>query len=534
MFDAKADSPTFLFVRGNEAKPDKVHPLQPAVPRVLGGDPLAIAPVALSPTVSYPGLRPFVQQEVLSDAQAEVDRSQRVMAEAAAKLTAARKQLADAAAEAKETAGAAVNDAQHAAAVAEQDVLAAAAELISVRAKIAADNAAFASPPRADTPALATDASRAERVAAIEHAKRDLARLERELDAAKAQTDDAGKKKVAEIEKKLDAARKAHETAQAALGQSSESYKRFSDVYPTTSTGRRAALARWIASNNNPLTARVAINHIWMRHFAAPLVPSVFDFGINGKRPTHPALLDWLAVVLMENGWHTKPLHRLIVTSTAYRLSSTMPNEANQARDAENECLWRMNPRRMEAEVVRDSTLRITGQLDLAMCGPDLDPKLGLTAPRRSIYFRSSKEKKVTFLEMFDSPNVTDCYRRSETVVPQQALAMVNSSLVMAESRRLAAALLRELNLPATAESGSAFVDAAFERMLCRQPSDAERSTCVAFLDEQTRRLSDLSTLAAFTSGDENSVKPAASAAERARENLIHVLFNHNDFVTVR
>src|SRR5262249_25249149 len=102
--------------------------------------------------------------------------------------------------------------------------------------------------------------------------------------------------------------------------------------YPATSTGRRLALARWLASKDNPLTARVAVNHIWLRHFGQALVPSVFDFGRNGQPPTHPALLDWLAAEFMERGWRMKALHRLIVTSSAYRMDST-PDASNLAVD---------------------------------------------------------------------------------------------------------------------------------------------------------------------------------------------------------
>src|SRR5262249_26294132 len=103
----------------------------------------------------------------------------------------------------------------------------------------------------------------------------------------------------------------------------------------TTSSGRRLALARWIAGRDNPLTARVAINHIWLRHFGAPIVPTVFDFGLNGRPPTHRALLDWLAVTFMEQGWGMKAVHRLIVTSNAYRMQSSAsgPDDANLALD---------------------------------------------------------------------------------------------------------------------------------------------------------------------------------------------------------
>ena len=229
-----------------------------------------------------------------------------------------------------------------------------------------------------------------------------------------------------------------------------------------------------------------------------------------------------------------KPIHRLIVTSTAYRMQSATADESNRKRDPENAYLWRANPRRMEAEAVRDSTLTVSGSLDPTMFGPDLDHTTGLNVPRRSIYFRSSKEKKMTFLEMFDRANVTDCYRRSETVVPQQALALVNSPLTLAQARRLAGIVAKELNTEATPESQAAFVAAAFERILCRPPSDEERTLCLEFLDRQSRRFADPAALEAFAAGSENPHKPAADPHQRARENLVHVLLNHNDFVTVR
>jgi hypothetical protein len=336
------------------------------------------------------------------------------------------------------------------------------------------------------------------------------------------------------VETRLAAARKAHEAAQLALGKPSDTYARFGPVYPKTSTGRRTALARWIASPNNPLTARVAINHIWMRHFGSPLVGSVFDFGLNGRRPTHPALLDWLAVELVEQEWRMKPIHRLIVTSAAYRMQSSSANESNRMLDRENVYLWRMNPRRMEAEVVRDSTLVVAGSLDTTMYGPVLDQKTGMTVPRRSIYFRSSKEKKMTFLDLFDRANVTDCYRRSQTVVPQQALAMINSSLALAQARRLAASLIEAIEETSIPSADSAFVAASFERILCRDPTAEEQSMCLEFLDEQSQRLADPAALTAFTAGAESHVKPSDDPRQRARENLVHVLLNHNDFLTVR
>ena len=136
--------------------------------------------------------------------------------------------------------------------------------------------------------------------------------------------------------------------------------------YATVSTGRRLALARWIVDRRNPLTARVAVNQIWMRHFGEPLVASTFDFGLRTPRPIHHELLDWLAVEFMESGWSMKHLHRLIVTSQAYQMQSAggQAEVANARIDPDNHYLWRMNVKRMEAEVIRDTLLHLAGRLD--------------------------------------------------------------------------------------------------------------------------------------------------------------------------
>ena len=172
-----------------------------------------------------------------------------------------------------------------------------------------------------------------------------------------------------------------------AKDQADGSYTQFKATYPATSTGRRTALARWLINRRNPRTARVAVNHIWGRHFGKPLVASTSNFGLSGKPPTHPKLLDWLATELMEKGWRMKHLHRLIVTSAAYRQSSVPGSQASLRADAENRHLWRMNSRRMEAELVRDSMLAAARELDLTMGGPELADNLGQTSRRRSLYF---------------------------------------------------------------------------------------------------------------------------------------------------
>jgi hypothetical protein len=253
----------------------------------------------------------------------------------------------------------------------------------------------------------------------------------------------------------------------------------------------------------------------------------------------------------MDNGWRMKHIHRLIVTSKTYRLASSAGMTNDQARssneiqnpkfkiqnssiDPENLYYWRANPRRLEAEAVRDATLFVAGSLDLTRGGPDLDQTSGLTVPRRSIYFRTSKEKKMEFLSLFDSANPVECYRRSESIAPQQALAMANSTLTLAQSRLLAKKLAESLANVAADEAPRRFVAAAFVRILCREPSEAELTTCVEFLSEQAARLADPKSLTAFSAGPAASVPPSTDPAQRARENFVHVLLNHNDFVTVR
>src|SRR5205814_2303810 len=137
------------------------------------------------------------------------------------------------------------------------------------------------------------------------------------------------------------------------------------------------------------LTARVAMNHIWMRHFGQAIVTTPSNFGLNGRAPTHPQLLDWLASEFMAQNWSMKAMHRLIVTSSTYRMASTF-DKADAKVDPENVYLWRMPSRRMEAEVVRDNLLYVGGNLDATVGGPELPPGQTLTSKRRSIYIRNA------------------------------------------------------------------------------------------------------------------------------------------------
>jgi hypothetical protein len=330
------------------------------------------------------------------------------------------------------------------------------------------------------------------------------------IETLKASTQTAEKAALAKITQDLQAASAKIEPAQKALASATmaltqppaTTFKpRSTDDYPATSTGRRLAFARWLIAPTNPLPARVAVNHLWARHFGQGIVPSVDDFGANGRRASHPALIDWLATELVANHWQMKPIHRLIVTSATYRQSS-IANSRCLNVDPDDTWLWRFPSRRMEAEIVRDSVLDASGQLDVAMGGPEIDHTQGLATKRRSLYLQLAPEKEVEFLQIFDGPNPNECYLRRPSVMPQQALALANSQLVMEQSAILAKSLSQRCPDPDT------FIRAAFMRILARPATEQEVDACQHFLAE---------------------AKP-----DRGRENLIRVLFNHNDFVTIR
>ncbi|MEX0585414.1 MAG: DUF1553 domain-containing protein, partial [Pirellulales bacterium] len=287
--------------------------------------------------------------------------------------------------------------------------------------------------------------------------------------------------------------------------------------FPPTSTGRRSALARWLTDRRNPLAARVAVNHLWGRHVGQPLVATVFDFGRKGAVPTHPQLLDWLAVELMDHDWSMKHLHRLIVTSSAYRLSSSaLGAESNRTLDPDNRGHWRMNPGRMEAQVMRDALLHLSGELDVTIGGPSIDPVKDELSRRRSLYFVHSHNDHHRLLAMFDDAGVQECYRREQSIVPQQALALSNSRQSLDAAAKIAGRLASQNT---SAGDDAAFIRAAFIEVLASEPNEDELQVCKQALDEWK-------TLSANAKPDE--------ATRRARANLVHALLNHNDFVTIR
>jgi mono/diheme cytochrome c family protein len=332
---------------------------------------------------------------------------------------------------------------------------------------------------------------------------------------------------------KAAAAKTKLEAAAKALGQGADKYTPAVEVYPETSTGRRTALANWLTSRENPLTARVAVNDMWLRHFGKPLVATVSNFGRNGAKPSDQILLDWLAVDFMNNGWSMKKLHRTLLTSKAYRMASSgaalgSGEAANQKVDPDNKYFWHMNPRRMEAETVRDAVLYQAGLLDLSVGGPDIDESQALYSRRRSLYLRQTPESQAEFLRLFDQPNPTECYVRTESIIPQQALATANSTFFEEASRIIARSLNERYSNPAD------FIRSAFETILGAPPTAQEIAASRTFLHQQTELLSQPSRLTPFSETVSTRVAPSTDANTRARENLIHALLNHNEFITVR
>ncbi|MFN3648958.1 MAG: DUF1553 domain-containing protein [Armatimonadota bacterium] len=500
-FDGELETPTYLFIRGQESQPDKSAPMTPGVPSLLAFKPLAIQPVPLPVEAYQPERRPWVFEAHLGAARAKVEAA-RIAMRQGADSPSARARLG----------------------VAE-------AELARVEKAAAAMKAewARAGAERSD-PAL----DRAE-----QQAREAAVRAERELGASRARLGVAlAEEKVAaaaadqqpEREKELAAAKtalnQALEKLSAKVGPQ-ETYSRLPGAQwtPTRfkfsgsddpavpfvpqSSGRRTALADWITDRRNPLTARVAVNHLWTRHVGVPLVPTVFDFGRNGSEPTHPELLDWLAAEFMEKGWSMKHLHRLIVTSAAYRMSSSQRGaEANRAKDPDNRHFWRREPVRVEAEVVRDSLLALAGTLEGKRGGPPVPAGEQAASRRRSLYFFHSDIDRNLFLTTFDGAAVRECYRRDESIVPQQALALTNSALVLDTAGQIA----ERLSQGAAAADETAFIRRAFAAVLGSEASEAELAA--------SRKA-----LAAWR---------AQGPAGAERKHFVWALLNHNDFVTLR
>ncbi len=418
------------------------------------------------------------------------------------------------------SAASSVEDLQTAARLAESKWLLAKAKRQALASALAADTARYSGQDVAAADALAVQAAQDE--AETLRCQAEMERLAAAGDAKKIKAAEAKLKQAEEQRQAAEQGSASYTSVRASLKALETPEHKPDDypaVYPSTSSGRRLALARWMTSRDNPLTARVAVNHIWTRHFGEPLVESVFDFGLRAKPPMHQDLLDYLACELIDSGWSIRHLHRLMCTSQAYqRASSTADADATTlAADPTDTTYWHANTRRMEAQVVRDAVLHLSGTLDLAIGGPSV--AANSDSRRRSVYFKHSRDDLNKFLSMFDDADLLQCYRRSESVVPQQALAMANSKLTLSTAAEIAARL-SDSTQHATAEQTIA---ATFAAILGRQPNQPELAECLQYCQQ-------VAPLTGEPAPDQDHPK----LGRKTHTRLVHVLLNHNDFVSIR
>jgi hypothetical protein len=263
-------------------------------------------------------------------------------------------------------------------------------------------------------------------------------------------------------------------------------------------SGRRRALAEWLVSRDNPLTSRVIVNRIWHHHFGRGIVATLDNFGKMGETPTHPELLDWLAVEFMDRGWSIKQMHRLLMTSEAYKMSSQWTDSANVERDPMNTYGWRFRSRRLEAEIVRDSVLAVSGGLNREFGGPAVFPQLqpevlaqmkhgiwkqaedGPLVWRRSVYIYRKRGLPFPMLESFDLPDQNiSCGARPVSTAPTQALMLMNDEFVVKQSE-LFAKRVAESEPQDTRRQ----IELAYRLALGRAPNEEERKLAVEYMSK--------------------------------------------------
>jgi cytochrome c553 len=269
------------------------------------------------------------------------------------------------------------------------------------------------------------------------------------------------------------------------------------DSLPANAVGSgRLELSNWLTRPNNPLTARVMANRIWQHHFGYGIVHSENDFGARGMRPTHPQLLDFLATQFIASGWSIKAMHRLIMLSQTYQLSAA-DNPRDAPLDPVNDLLWHFNRSRLDAESIRDSMLALGGNLDTTMAGAQPFPPVEswnftqhnpfdaeYDTNRRTVYLMTSRLRRLPYFALFDGadPNATTA-RRMPSIVPTQALFLMNSPFVHAQSNGLAARLLHER------PDDASRIDWGYELALARPPNAQERSQAIEFLQRYREQL---------------------------------------------
>lgn len=305
-------------------------------------------------------------------------------------------------------------------------------------------------------------------------------------------------------------------------------------------TGLRLAFAEWLTSPNQPLTARVIVNRLWQHHFGKGIVDTPGNFGTTGSRPSHPALLDWLAVEFMRQNWSAKQFHRMMMTSTVYRQSSKMKDEVGTLKyqetippssfhlhpstiDPDNRLLWRMNLQRLDAESLRDSVIAVSGQANYMMGGRPVmlqatpsGLQTVVNQDRRSIYLLARRSNPETFLSVFDYPTIdVNCTLRSTSATPLQSLTMINSEFLTVSASQLARRVETLIGSDAPLAEK---IKTAYWLTLSRNSSDTEVKAAEGHL-QHLRQLYEAS--------------GSVDAAQRSFENFVHMLLCSSEFLYI-
>ncbi len=320
-------------------------------------------------------------------------------------------------------------------------------------------------------------------------------------------------------------------------------------------SGRRLAFARWLASGTNPLVARVLVNRVWLHHFGRGLVGTPSDFGVMGERPSHPELLDWLASDFVQHGWQLRRLHKLIMTSTAYRQSSRLDPRREQ-RDPENRLYWRKPVQRLDAEIIRDAILAASGVLNEAMFGspvpvrPDVhgqivvgidktegDNKMPVEVSlqgeefRRGVYVQVRRSRPLAMLHAFDAPVMeVNCERRQSSTVATQSLMLMNSQFILDQAARFARRLQQE-----TGDDRARQVARAWQLAFSRSPTEPELADAFEFLSRQVDSLKTAGEKKDEKAGKDEKARSAAKPAPelQALTDLCQALLSANEFLYV-
>ncbi|MGH9629799.1 MAG: DUF1553 domain-containing protein, partial [Bryobacteraceae bacterium] len=309
-----------------------------------------------------------------------------------------------------------------------------------------------------------------------------------------------------------------------------------------SSTGRRTALANWLASPENPLTARVMANRVWYYHFGSGLAPAPSDFGLMGGRPNHPELLNWLTSEFVENSWSIKKLNKLIMMSNTYQQASAHREKAAET-DAGNKLLWRFPRHRLEGEVIRDSAIYVAGALNTKVGGPSVFPILPENMPeprggwsenpgpednyRRSVYVFVRRNTPYPLLKAFDFPDTTmSCGRRDRTITAPQALFLLNDRAAMDWAQKFAGRVISTAGLNQKAQ-----VETAYQLAYSRKPDGWETDTVLTFLEKQSGVIRSRLEKGESIALPDNAPEDAEKVRLAALVDFCHTILNSNEFV---